>query len=246
METASSAPPPPPPPPPGAPPASAVAAPQPWGSARVFAGIVALLVVVSIEVAIVSAFDPSLEGVATKLVLQALLAGTLVAVAFAMASTRDHRVGAEELGLTRPRPGALRLAAGAYIAYFVFALAYSQIVSPHQKDLTRDLGYGHSVLASIVAGVLIVAAAPVSEEIFFRGFLFGGLRNRMPVIAAALTSAVIFGAFHYTGTSSLTVIPQLAALGLVLAWLYHRSGSILPTIAIHLMNNALAFALLTQ
>ena len=205
-----------------------------------------LLVVVSVEAAIVSAFDPTLKTLAGKLVLQGLLAMTLVAVAFAMASTSGRLTTGAELGLRRPGPGALRLATGAYLAYFAFAIAYSQIVSPHQKDLTRDLGYGHSALTSIVTGLLIILAAPISEEIFFRGFMFGGLRNRMPVVLAAITSAVIFGAFHYTGTSSLTVLPQLAALGLALAWLYQRSGSIYPTIGVHMLNNALAFAIITH
>jgi membrane protease YdiL (CAAX protease family) len=213
---------------------------------------VLLLFAVTVEAAIVSIFDPNVtssgmdNGIAAKLVLQAMLAATLVGVAFAMASANGRPVGAAGLGLRRPRPGALRLAATAYVAYLAFALAYSQIVNPHQKDITRDLGYGHSVLASIVAGILIVAAAPVSEEIFFRGFVFGGFRNRWPVVVAAIASALIFGAFHYTGVSSLTVLPQLAALGLVLAWLYQRTGSILPTIALHVLNNAVAFALIVH
>jgi len=130
--------------------------------------------------------------------------------------------------------------------YFAFAIAYSTLVNPHQKDLTRDLGYGDGAVASITAGVLIILAAPISEEIFFRGFLFGGLRRRLPFAIAAVISAAIFGAFHYTGSGSLAVLPQLAMLGLTQAWLYERSGSIYPTMGVHIINNALAFALLTQ
>ena len=99
------------------------------------------------------------------------------------------------------------------------------------------------VLVPLLASIV---AAPVAEEIFFRGFLFGGLRRGLPFVAAALVSAVIFGAFHYTGPHSLTVLPQLAFLGLVLAWIYERSGSIYPTIALHVLNNALAFVVLTS
>jgi membrane protease YdiL (CAAX protease family) len=42
------------------------------------------------------------------------------------------------------------------------------------------------------------------------------------------------------------VLPQLAVLGVILAWVYERSGSIYPTIALHVLNNALAFAVLTS
>jgi membrane protease YdiL (CAAX protease family) len=140
----------------------------------------------------------------------------------------------------------VKLAVGAYLAYFAFAIAYSAGTQPHQKDITRDLGFGHGALGSIAAGLLIIVAAPVSEEIFFRGFVFGGLRNRMRFLLAGPISAAIFGLFHYTGPGSLTVLPQLAVLGLALAYVYERSGSILPTMAIHALNNAIAFALLTS
>jgi membrane protease YdiL (CAAX protease family) len=205
-----------------------------------------LLVVVTIEAAFVSAFDPNLNSLAAKLVLQALLAASLLAVSFTMAAPRGGLAPREALGLRRPRPGAAKLAITAYLAYFAFALIYSGLISPHQKDLTRDLGYGDGVFASITAGILIVAVAPVAEETFFRGFVFGGMRTRLAFPWAALVSAAIFGAFHYTGTGSLTVLPQLMALGLVLAWLYERSGSIYPTIAVHMLNNAIAFAILTH
>jgi CAAX protease family protein len=202
--------------------------------------------VVTIEAAIVGAFDPDLSSLGAKLVLQALLAAALVGVSFTMAAPQGLLAPREALGLRRPGPGTAKLAVTAYLAYFAFALIYSGIVSPHQKDLTRDLGYGDGALASITAGVLIVAIAPVAEEIFFRGFLFGGLRSRLAFVPAALISAAIFGAFHYTGAGSLTVLPQLAALGLTQAWLFERSGSIYPTIAVHAINNALAFAILTR
>ncbi len=218
-----------------------------WGPSRALVGIVVLLLVVTVEAAIVAGFDPSLESLGAKLVLQALLAVSLVAVSFTMAAPGGELVAPpESLGLRRPRDGAVKLALTAYAAYFAFAVVYSTLLSPHQKDLTRDLGYGDGALASITAGILIVAVAPVAEEIFFRGFVFGGLRARLSFVWAALISAAIFGAFHYTGAGSLTVLPQLMALGLVQAWLYERSGSIYPTIALHMFNNAVAFALLTH
>jgi membrane protease YdiL (CAAX protease family) len=205
-----------------------------------------LFVALVIETLIVSAFDPHLKSVGAKLALQAVLALTLFAVPFAFAAFSGSRKPGQALGLRRPEGHTLRLAATAYVAYFAFALAYSALVSPHQKDLTRHLGYGDGVAASIAAGALIILAAPISEEVFFRGFLFGGLRRRLPFVAAAVISAAIFGAFHYTGPHSLTVLPQLGMLGLTQAWLYERSGSIYPTIGIHVLNNALAFAILTQ
>jgi uncharacterized protein len=201
-----------------------------------------VLVAVTVESAVISIFDPNLKALAAKLVLQALLAITLAAVAFYLAGDDGRRAPAARLGLRRPQAAAVGIVLVGIVAYLAFAIVYSNLVAPHQKDITRSLGYGHGTGASVAVGILIVGAAPISEEIFFRGFVFGGLRRRLSFLVAGVISAVIFGAFHYTGASSATLLPQLAALGFVQAWIYERSGSILPTIAVHMLNNAVAFA----
>ena len=72
------------------------------------------------------------------------------------------------------------------------------------------------------------------------------LRRSLGFVGAALASAAIFGIFHYTGASSLGVVPQLAFLGFALCFVYERTGSIYPTIAMHMLNNAFAFAVLVS
>jgi uncharacterized protein len=221
--------------------------PRTWGPGRVGVGILALLLTTVFEVGIVSIFDPSLDTLAARLVTQALLAVTLVGVAFAV--TADSKRGIappEALGLRRPIRSPFGIAGAAYLGYIVVALVYSALVHPHQKDITRDLGFGHGAFGTVAAGVLIIVAAPLSEEIFFRGFVFGGFRRRLPFPVAAVISGAIFGLFHYTGPGSLSVVPQLAFLGFTLCWVYEETGSIYPTIAIHAVNNAIAFALLTS
>jgi CAAX protease family protein len=218
-----------------------------WGPARVAAGIGVLLVTTLFEVGVVSAFDPNLDSLAARLASQALLAVTLVGVAFAVTSRPGTGVAAPRaLGLRRPLRSPYGFAAAAYLGYIVMAVAYSGLVHPHQKDITRDLGFGHGGFGTIAAAVLIIGAAPLAEEVFFRGFVFGGLRRRLSFPAAALISAGIFGLFHYTGPGSLGVIPQLALLGFALCWVYEETGSIYPTIAIHAVNNAIAFTILTS
>jgi CAAX protease family protein len=246
------APPPPPagaPPPPGeGPPTTPPAVTATWGPGRVVVGILILLVLSLVEAGIVSIFDPNLDSLAGRLVAQALLAATLVGVAYGVATERGGagRAPWSRLGIKRPLRSPYGLAAAAYIGYIVFALAYGALVHPHQKDITRDLGFGHGDLGTVIAGLLIIVAAPISEEIFFRGFIFGGFRSRLSFPVAALLSAGIFGLFHYTGSGSETVLPQLAVLGFAFAWVYEETGSIYPTIALHMLNNAFAFAILTS
>ena len=221
--------------------------PRTWGPGRVVGGIGALLLTTVVEVGVVSAFDPNLDSLAARLVTQAMLAVTLVGIAFAVAGGRGGGTASPRaLGLRRPVRSPIAMAAAAYLGYIVIALVYSALVHPQQEDVTRDLGFGHGAFGTIAAGVLIVVAAPFSEEIFFRGFIFGGLRGRLSFPVAAVFSGMIFGLFHFTGPGSIAVVPQLAFLGFALAWLYEETGSIYPSMAVHALNNALAFAILTS
>jgi membrane protease YdiL (CAAX protease family) len=217
------------------------------------------LFVTVFEVGIVSIFDPGLDSLAARLVTQALLAVTLVVVAFVLTADSVRGLARPSaMGLRRPTRapfglassigptfGAVIGAAVAYVAYIVAAGIYSSLLHPQQEDITRDLGFGHGGLGTLAAALLIVVVAPPSEEIFFRGFIFGGLRRRFRFLGAALIAAAIFGAFHYTGSGSLAVVPQLAFLGFALAWVYEETGSIYPAIGIHVVNNLLAFIVLT-
>ena len=123
--------------------------------------------------------------------------------------------------------------AAAVVAYLLFATLYSLlIVQPHQKDIAEGFG------AVPVQVLLIVIAAPISEEVCFRGMLFGGLRERLPRIGAALLSGVIFGGLHaLTGVSA---VPPLIVFGFLLALLYEKTGSIVPGILLHMLNNSVA------
>jgi uncharacterized protein len=212
----------------------------------VAAGLGALIVAAAVEGGVIAAFDPDFESLGARLTLQALLALTLAWIAFVIARPGPGLAAPASLGFRRALRSPWGVAAIAYFAYIGCALVLAALIKPEQEDVTRDLGWGESELGSFAAGFLIVAAAPVSEEIFFRGFMFGGFRRRLPFVAAAAISAGIWGIFHYTGPDSLGVCLQLAIFGLALAWLYERTGSIWPPIAVHTINNALAFAILTS
>jgi uncharacterized protein len=137
------------------------------------------------------------------------------------------------LGVRAFRPGALKWMAAAVGAYLAFAVAYSALIGePHQKDIAEGFG------AIPFQVLLIVVAAPISEEICFRGMLFGGLRERLPRLAAALISGAIFGGLH--ALTGISAVPPLMIFGVLLALLYERTGSIVPGILLHMLNNSVA------
>lgn len=208
-------------------------------------GVALLLLVTLLQVGVISAFDPGLEGLGARLAVQVSLALSLVAVAFGVA--RPGSIAAPgEMGLRRSLIPPFKPAALAYLAYIGCAVLIALLVQPEQEDVTDELGYGESALADVAIGFLIIGVAPITEEIFFRGFMFAGLRRGLPFVVAAAMSAGLWGLFHYTGAGTWGVVLQLAAFGIILSWLYERTGSLWPPIAVHALNNALAFAILTS
>jgi membrane protease YdiL (CAAX protease family) len=156
----------------------------------------------------------------------------------------------EYLGLRRP-PSWGR-AAGAFVLSIVLFLAFTALYSAalglddDSNKLLQDTGFGTSVTKDVVYAILYTVAAPVAEELLFRGVLFRSIRDsmtrRLPragVFLAALLSGVFFGAIHVGGGQD-DFLPVLMALGILLALAYHFSGSIYVPILIHSINNAIS------
>ena len=220
-----------------------------WNVRRTVLGVVVGLLVGGLFAPLlVVPFDPDLDSTGALLVAQALLEVTLVFVAIGVASgATPGSAGAVRddlslLGLRRFRPSAFGWMALGLFSYYVAAITYGTLITePDQKDIARDLGLDAGVLAAIPVVALIVVVAPIAEEIFFRGMLFGGLRKRLSTFAAAAISALVFGALH--ATTGITAVPPLIVFGFVLALLYERTGSLVPGMIAHALNNALALAL---
>ena len=105
-----------------------------------------------------------------------------------------------------------------------------QAVSLFLNDLQDD----QSLLKYLIM-VNVVVMAPWVEELLFRGLLFRWLLGYRSVLASAILSGVFFGVIH----DALTSIVPIACLGVALAWLYHRTGSLLTSIVFHTVFNAI-------
>lgn len=79
--------------------------------------------------------------------------------------------------------------------------------------------------------------APIAEEIFFRGYLFGKFKAAGHVGFGVIFTAVLFGAVHFSDSYN---VPGICLFGVCLALLYHRTGSLLAPITAHIVNNGLA------
>jgi hypothetical protein len=90
---------------------------------------------------------------------------------------------------------------------------------------------------ALAATLDAVVMAPVLEEIVFRGLLFGALRMRLALPGAALASAVVFAGAHGYG---MVGFASVLVSGVVWAYAYERTGSLVPAMAAHAVNNAAA------
>jgi membrane protease YdiL (CAAX protease family) len=156
--------------------------------------------------------------------------------------------------VTRPRPWhfglraaplrfTAQIAAMGALAYFLFSLAYQAIVQPkNPQKIVEDIGADTNTLLLIVGALVVIVVAPVCEELFFRGVLFRVLRQRIPFWPAAVADGILFGLVHW----SPVILPVLAVLGIMFCYVYERTGSIFPTIALHSLNNTIAYGATTD
>jgi membrane protease YdiL (CAAX protease family) len=92
----------------------------------------------------------------------------------------------------------------------------------------------------VAVAALVAVVAPMAEELFFRGYFFTALRNWRGLWPAAIITGLVFGAIH-AGSSPAGFLAPLALLGFLLCLLYERTGSLYPCIALHSLNNSVAF-----
>ena len=152
---------------------------------------------------------------------------------------------AAPLALTRANARWFLGAAGIGVLAVVCSIAWGALVEGLGFQVVRQ-----DVVATVLSSpagmgrdgivAFIIVGAPLLEELVFRGFLQTAIAARVGAPAAAAVSAVSFGFFHLADPP---VVPVLIVIGGMLAWLRMRSGSVLPAIVAHAVNNSIALAL---
>ncbi|MBA2123958.1 hypothetical protein B9J78_03350 [bacterium Unc6] len=109
-------------------------------------------------------------------------------------------------------------------------------VEPHPISifLVKEKNFFVIIYIWIIAGII----APVSEELFFRGFLYPALKVRNGKVLGILLSACFFSILHLNISSILPIF----VLGILFAWLYENTGSIFPSIFAHSLHNTVTLS----
>ncbi len=138
------------------------------------------------------------------------------------------------LGVRGFKPSALKWMLAAIGAYLVFSAAYVAIFgSPHQEDIAESFG-------AVPVQILLIVDRGAGQ----RGGLLPRHALRRPAHAPAAprrgarSARLVFGGLHaLTGVSA---VPPLIVFGFILALLYEKTGSIVPGIVLHMLNNSVA------
>jgi membrane protease YdiL (CAAX protease family) len=214
------------------------------GSHRVILGTTLLVVLVSNTL-------PTIYGVMTSVAQLRTLQGfslaalsvelTLIGAAY-LRLIRSGQTSWRGLGFDRQRIGIDIIYGLGYgvLTFVVSALLQSllELIGIHQTQLhelswIRDLDIPGFLLLFALGAI----GAPLAEELYFRGYVFTAyLRDKGP-IAAYLLSGLVFAGLHLNKEALLPIF----ILGMMLAWIYRRSNSIIPSITAHALNNGVAF-----
>lgn len=156
------------------------------------------------------------------------------------------------LGLKRPKimdiPYALTGLLIYYPTYIVAALIAGAFlgVNLNQTQAIGFSGTSYSDWQLVIVFISLVVLPPLAEEIMFRGFLFSGLKKKLPVIWAALFTSLLFAVPHLleSGSGGLLWIAGIDTfiLSLVLCWLRQATGRLYAGMGLHALKNFIAFA----
>ena len=160
----------------------------------------------------------------------------------------------QAIGLVKPRLRDLGYAlAGlaAYLpAYILTVVVLTRLIPSLNVDQPQQIGFqgastGPELLLVFIALVVI---PPLIEEMLARGFLFSGLRSKLPILVAALLTSLIFAMPHLqigSGAPLLWVaFIDTFILSMVLVHLRVKSGGLWASVGLHTIKNGIAFMVL--
>lgn len=212
-----------------------------WLCLQYFAGVMAFLLPVVFGQDTVP--DRTAELTRYALLLVVNLLSTVVLV---MLPRLKYRQGPEVFGLeARRAPIGSILAVACYLASFfalltLITLWVATLVSlGSEVEPQAALGFffesvaARDALAITLVATVAVVGAPVLEEVLFRGLLFRWVAHRLGTGLGIVISGLAFGAIHI---EAIAVVPT-AILGMLLAYLYHRTNNLWLCIGFHALFN---------
>jgi sodium transport system permease protein len=143
----------------------------------------------------------------------------------------------------RPRPGALLGAVCVGLSGWIILGILADKLMPPPKEVVeniRNLIHPPGETRSLLLSVFALAVTPaVCEEALFRGAILQGLRRQFTVPVSCLLTGILFGVMH----GDVWRFVPTTILGVLLSWVALTSGSIIPSMLVHVLNNGVLIVL---
>lgn len=143
-----------------------------------------------------------------------------------------------------PKTGLVRTSSRLYLAIPILLLTLVPLSFLEELlDLPDSLnGTLEPLMGNLLGLFCMTVAGPITEELVFRRAILGSmLESKMKPEIAVLISAILFALIHFNWAQA----PAAIIIGVIFGWLYVRTGSIVPSIVCHIINNSLCVVLAT-
>jgi membrane protease YdiL (CAAX protease family) len=151
-------------------------------------------------------------------------------------------------GLVAGAAGLVGNGVGQHLTVAILGLAMGRQEAAHfvareeaRSPVYRLLPSLHHLQEVALLALIVAVVVPVGEELFFRGLVFGALRRTLARWMALVASAGLFAAAHLQPVEFLPIF----ILGVILAYVYDLTGSLVPGMIAHGLNNLVALLTFT-
>jgi membrane protease YdiL (CAAX protease family) len=135
----------------------------------------------------------------------------------------------------------------AFYGLLIIAGVIINAFAPNVNNEQQNLGFNNinTSTQNLLAFISLVALPPLGEEVLVRGYLYSGLRMVWRFWPALLVTSLLFGAAHLEFGAGGPLVWAAAIdtllLSIVLCFLRERTGALYAGMAVHLLNNLIAF-----
>lgn len=130
---------------------------------------------------------------------------------------------------------------GVIVSLILQALSGEAVRAPEQVPSQL------SAVATAITVLYAIVVAPIHEELFFRGILFRGVRDRYGLLPGLLVTGAGFGLIHFIDgpwQGTILLMGVMVINGMALGWWYERRGTIVASIVAHMVFNVIGLTLI--
>jgi len=220
-------------------------------SSQIVASLLILTLPLAVGMSQVS-LEGWLDGAVGQFVFILLIEGLVMLMLWGLLHLKKSSF--TDIGLAWPRLKDLGLAVIGFGVYFLLYLIIAVVAKLIFPDLNfeqeQQVGFdtARANWELILVFFSLVIMPPLVEEILARGFLYTGLKTKLPIWSATIITSAMFAIAHLQFGSGAPLLWVAAidtfTLSLVLIYLREKTGNLGASIALHMLKNGLAFMLL--